>query len=210
MAVPVQGQVAPQVVGDGISGVIRLDRSSAVVVSEAHGRYYETTFRKAMFSAANSAGVTTTVGAATTYVGLCLSNPVGSPVNLVLNKVGYAFLVQWPAASTIGLMVGFNNATQVTHTTPLLPIGNFLGMGAGFGKVDSSATLPTAPTLQMVLDAGLTGAITVATESTNGLVDVEGCIILPPGGYVAFFTSTISGASASWFSMQWEEIAVTG
>ena len=69
------------------------------IISELHGRYYETSYRRALFNAANQAAATTTVGLATTYTGLCLSNPVGSPVNLVLNKVGYAFIVAFPAAA---------------------------------------------------------------------------------------------------------------
>src|SRR6266849_5565966 len=93
MAVPIQGQVGPQVLSDGATAVVRLDRSGAEVIQELHGRYYETAFRKAVFSGGNAAGVTTTVGTATTYTGLCLSNPVGSPVNLVLNKVNVDFAV---------------------------------------------------------------------------------------------------------------------
>src|SRR6266404_5040492 len=104
MAVPIQGQVGPQVLADGTTAVVRLDRSGAEVVQELHGRYYETAFRKSIFSVANATGTTTSVAFATTYTGLCLSNPIGSTVNLVLNKVNADFAVNAAPAAVIGLM----------------------------------------------------------------------------------------------------------
>jgi hypothetical protein len=202
------GQVGPQVVSDGSTVPPRLEKAGGVVVQELHGRYYETAYRKALFSAANSAGVTTTVGTATTYVGFCLSNPIGSPVNLAVNKAGYAFTVAFAAASAVGLMVGYSGGTNVTHTTPLTPRSNFVGLSQGYGLVDSSATLSATPTIQMIMGAGLTGAITTLPSTHENIADLEGSLILPPGAFVAFYTSTASGTSGAWFSMQWEEIPI--
>jgi hypothetical protein len=179
------------------------------IISELHGRYYETSYRRAMFNAANQAAATTTVGLATTYTGLCLSNPVGSPVNLVLNKVGYSFIVAFPAAAAIGLMCGYNSSTNVTHTTAGTPRSSFFGVGAtGSGLVDTAATLPTAPVLTHIFAAGLTGAITTSSSNGTYVFDLEGGVILPPGAYAAIYTSTVSGTSGFFGSMQWEEIPV--
>src|SRR6266404_7860077 len=188
MAVPVQGQVAPQVVGDGTPGIIRLDRSSAVVVSEAHGRYYESAFRRAIFSGGNATGVTTSVAFATTYTGLCLSNPIGSSVNLVMNKVNVDFAVAAAAVCVVGIMTGFNNGTQVVHTTPIAPLSNFIGGTGGQGLLDSACTLPTAPTLRTILNFQTATAVTAVNEPTTNM-DLEGSIILPPGAYAAIYTS---------------------
>ena len=77
------------------------------------------------------------------------------------------------------------------------------------GKIDSSATLPTGtPTLNTILGAGLTGAITTSMAGLGGVVDLEGTIILPPGAYCAFYTSTASGASGGAFSFTWEECEI--
>lgn len=206
-----QGQVGPQATTQSLSPtqqpVVRLGNLGELIFSELHGRYYETTYRKNVFSAATP-GVTTTVGLATTYTGLCLSNPIGSPVNLVVNKVGISFLVAFAAAAAVGIMVGFNSGTNVTHTTPVTPQAQFVGGPAGYGLVDSSATLPTAPTLRTVLMAGLTGAITTAPTSNPGIFDLEGSLVIPPGGYAAIYTSTASGASGLAASWQWEEVPV--
>ena len=206
----IQGQVGvlatTQSIAPATQSVARQGNMGELIVSELHGRYYEANYRRSLFNGAIVSQVTT-VGLATTYTGLCLSNPIGSTVNLVLNKVGYAFVVAFAAGAAVGIMTGFNSGTNVTHTTPVTPRSQFFGVGAtGTGLLDSSATLPTAPTLNTILGAGLTGAITTTPFGLGGVVDLEGSIILPPGAYAAIYTSTASGAASGAFSFQWEEI----
>lgn len=185
-------------------------RQGDLMVSELHGRYYEQTYRNNVFSG-SIVGQTTTVGLATTYTGLCLSNPISSQVNLVVNKVGYAFIVAFGAGAAIGLLTGFNATTNVTHTAAVtVRSQKFTGATAtnATGLLDSSATLPTAPTLNMILASGLTGAITTTPFVPAGLVDLEGSLILPPGAYCGIYTSTASGTNAGAFSFTWEEVPV--
>ena len=87
---------------------------------------------------------------------------------------------------------------------------DFLAATASYAQRYASvaATLPTAPTLNVILASRLTGAITTVPFVTGGLVDIAGAIILPPGAYCAFYTSTVSGTAAGAFSFSWEEIAV--
>lgn len=200
-------RVGPVPGGTGTAVPFTADITGAQRITHAHPRYFDPVSRRAVFSGA-IVGQVTTVGLATTYTGLVLSNPPGSPVNLVVHKVGYAFIVAFAAGSVIGLMTGFNAGTEVTHTTPVTPRNQFfVGASAGgYGKLDSAATLPTAPTLNTILGSGLTGAITTAPHIPGGLVDLEGSIILPAGAYCALYTSTASGAAGGAFSFAWEEI----
>jgi hypothetical protein len=207
----VQGQVAPIAatasIAPGTQAPMRQGNLGEQIVNELHGRYYESCYRRAMFHAA-IAGVVTSVGLTAAHTGLVLSNPVGSTVNLVLLKFGYGFTVVFPAVSGFGLAIGYNAASAVTHTTPVTVRSNFIGVGAtGIGCVDSSCTMPTAPTLHTILGAGLTGAVTTVPMA-GGLVDLEGSIILPPGAYVATYTLTVSGTAAGYFSYQWEEVPI--
>lgn len=208
----IQGQVGPSATTASLAPssqpVMRLGNMGDQIVSELHGKYYETTYRRNMFFG-GIVGQTTTVGLATTYTGLCLSNPIGSPVNIVITQAGYAFLVAFAAASSVGIMTGYNSGTNVTHTTPVTVRSQFVGIGqAGVGLLDSASTLPTAPFINTVFGAGLTGAITTTPFGVGGLVDINGMIILPPGAYAAFYTSTASGTNSSSFSFSWEEIPV--
>lgn len=212
MALPINGVVggsAAQTTGTNPTNLaLRVGPTSELIIDELHGRYYETTVRKAMFSGSNLAGVTTTAAFATTYTGYCLSNPIASTVNLVLTKVSYTPVVAQTAALILGIMTGYSSSTNVTHTTALVPLSNFVGQPAGTGLIDSSATLPIAPTRLILLDTLLTGAITTTT-SGGRLIDMEGSVVIPPGGFAAFYTSAASVASSLAFSMMWEEVSTT-
>lgn len=198
----------PSTLTDGVNSALRTGKLGDQIVSELHGRYYEQTYRQNLFHAANQTGVATTVGLATTYTGLCLSNPIGSAKNLVLLKVGASFPVAVAAGLTVGLMVGFNAGTNVTHTTPSTTLrNNFLGGPAPVGLVDTACTLPTAPTLAKIMGTIGTAAITAISMEPAISEDFEGSIILPPGGYAAIFTSAASGALGFLGSIKWEEVA---
>ena len=112
------------------------------------------------------------------------------------------------AGAHIGLMTGYNATTNVTHTTPVLPRAQFFtgNSGTAAGLLDSAATLPTAPTVNQILDSGLTGAITTSPSGCAGFIDLGGSLILPPGAYAAFYTSTASAAASGAFSFAWEEV----
>jgi hypothetical protein len=208
-----QGQVGPLTatasIGSGTLTPTRLGNMGDAIVSELHGRYYEANYRRNKFYGSNNATPTvTTVGLATTYTGLVLFNPAGSTVNLVLDKVGYSFLVAFAAASTIGLMVGYSAAGIVTFSASGAPASSsFIGVGAaGQGRTALSATLVGTPVVHSIFGQGLTGAITTAPAIQNTIYDFEGSVILPPGAYAAIYTSTASGAASLAASFQWEEV----
>lgn len=191
----------------GLAAVQRAGNMGEQIISELQGRYYEAAYRQALFNAANQAATTTTVGLATTYTGLCLSNPIGSGKNVVVLKCGVAFLVAPAAALAVGIMVGYNSSTNVTHTTPGTPRSSLFGTGAtGVALVDTAATLPTAPVVHTVFGANLTAAITTAPQTGPNVVDLEGSLILPPGAYAAFYTSAASGTSSFLGSFSWMEV----
>lgn len=193
---------------NGMAFPLVLGPNQDQLVSQLHGEFYEQSRRSNSFFAA-IVGQTTTVGLATTYTGLCLSNPVGSGRLVIVDRVGISFSVAFAAASAVGLMVGYNATTNVTHTAAVTVrqsrIGGQLATPAAVGLVDSSATLPTAPVVHSILGVGLTGAITTTPAIEPGYVDVKGQIVLEPGAYVAVYTSTASGASGLNASIAWHE-----
>ena len=204
VSAPMPGPISSTPVG--VPTIVRTGQLGDVITSELHGRYYEQCYRRNIFSAANQTAIATTVGLATTYTGLVLSNPVGSSVNLVLLKAAAAFPVAVAAGTVVGLMLGYNAGTNVTHTAAVTPRSNFFGVGAApIGLVDSSATMPTAPFVQKVM--GTIGTATISTAPGIG-EDLEGSIILPPGAYAAFYTSAASGALGFMGSFKWEEVPV--
>lgn len=184
----------------------RMGNLADTIISELHGRYYETTYSGNMFSASIQSVATTTVGLATTYTGLCISNPINSSVNLVLNKASIMqSVIQSVQVEAYAIAVGFNAATNVTHTAALTPISNKIGSGlTALGKADTSATLPTAPTYHTFVHN--TG--TATADGTGSVIDLEGSIILMPGAYALWVTPAQASVAGIWFSFSWEEVPV--
>lgn len=200
------GQTGPGITsGDGGSQPIRTARDNAVIIGQNHGRYYESTRRGNRYYAGNQAAVTTTVALATTYTGLCISNPAGSVVNLSIDWVSFAVTVAPAAISAIGIITGFAAAGIVTHTTPITTGGGlFIGNAKGVALADGAATLVgtpqwTPPWLQGGFTAGALYAASVV------YADVAGAIVIPPGGYIAIGALTVA---VGFGSIGWEEIPV--
>lgn len=200
------GQPSTTSIQPGTTPTIRQGQLGDVIVSELHGRYYETTYRRNLFSAATQTAVTLSAGLATATTGLILTNPTTSTVNLVVNKVGWG--VNTTPVAVIILGLAFNNSTTaVTQTTAITGRNQFLGGAAPQGLVASSVTFPTAPILNTVLGTIDIGATTTAIHNTNFL-DLEGTMVMPPGSYLAFYGSTASAATSFFASIAWEEVPV--
>lgn len=202
------GQQTGTGLGTGIVAPLRSGPQSDLIVSEYHGRYYNITRDNKCFSVASQAVATTTVGLATTYTGLVISNPIGSGINLVLNKASLMqSVIQSTQVEAFAIAVGFNATTNVTHTTPATPQACLIGSGASaVAKADTSATLPTAP----LYDTFFTNTGTATADSTGAMVvDFEGSKVLIPGAYALFVTPAQASVAGMWFSFSWEEISVT-
>jgi hypothetical protein len=209
----VQNQVGPIAstasIAPGTQTPARAGQLGDSIVSKLSPDYYEACYRRASFGAANQTARVTSVGLTAAYTGLCLSNPVGSTVNLVLTLVGWAFPVAPAADCVVGLWTGYNSGTNVTHTTAITPRSNFFGVGASpVGLVDESATCPTAPVLTLVFGKVDTAAITTSSSQSNGFADLKGSIILPPGAYAGIYTSTVANTAGFFGSLQWVEIPI--
>lgn len=200
----IQGQAGIQNVTGGQIAPLRMGLDADLIVTEFNPRYYEPTARRRHFEAATQALVTTTVGLALTYTGLCLSNPITSSVNLVITKASIMqSVIQATQVEGYALATGFNLSTNVTHTTPVTPRSRLVGDGATpVGLADVSATLPTAP----FYSTFLTNTGTATQNSPAGIYDLEGSLVLKPGGYCCFVTPTQASVAGLWFGFAWLEV----
>lgn len=184
----------------------RFGQQGEAMVSELHGRYYEQTVRGNMFSASIQAVATTTVGLATTYTGLVISNPITSAVNAVLNKASVMqSVIQSVQIEAYAIAVGFNSATNVTHTAALTTRSNKIGSGlTSVVLADTSATLPTAPFYHTFV----TQTASATSQSSTAVIDLEGSVVLIPGAYALWVTPAQASVAGLWFSFSWEEVPV--
>jgi hypothetical protein len=191
---------------DGSVVMARSGKQGDQMVSELHGRYYEQAYRRNIFVGSNGATPTvTTVALATTYTGLALINPAASTVNLTVLKVGVSFIVVFPAVATVGVMAGYSPLGTTTFSAAATDgLSSYLNGSRAIGRCALSATLVGTPQLHTVFGSGLTGAATVQTTQW-ALYDMEGSLVIPPGGYAAIYTSTVCGAAGMAASFMWEE-----
>lgn len=178
--------------------------SGDVFVSEYHGRYYNQAKAGKLFYAANQAVATTTVGLATTYTGLCISNPITSTVDAVILQASVMqSVIQATQVEAYALAVGYNGTTNVTHTAALAVHNCNPALNIGTVVADTSATLPTAPFYAMFVH----NTASATSDGPGSLVDIGGSIILPPGGYACWVTPAQASVAGLWFGFVWEEVA---
>lgn len=204
------GQPAIRSISPGSNPVMRQGQQSDIIVSELHGRYYETTYNRNMYTATLTSGTTTSAALSTTFTGLLLLNPNNSQVNFVINKVGMSFLVAFTAAAAIGIQTGNQSTALLSSltTTNTQTRNNFLGAPNSTVGLTYSAATTTAPSLLQLYGTGLTGAITTVPQIPGFFVDLEGSVIVPPGSWIATYTSTASGASGMLASISYEEVPI--
>jgi hypothetical protein len=203
----IQAGSLPQYTGGTQSLAQLADRQGGVLASNLNAYYAALALGGKMFSVAIQSVATTTVGLATTYTGLCLSNPVSSTVNLVLTKASMMqSVIQATQVEAYALAFGFNATTDVTHTAALTPQSTYIGSGlTSAARADTSATLPTAP----VYGVFVSNTGTATADSTGNMVfDLDGSYVLKPGAYVCWVTPAQASVAGLWFSFQWAELPV--
>ena len=159
-----------------------------------------------MFTASNQSVATTTVGLATTYTGLCISNPVGSGIDMTLTFASVMqSVIQSTQVEAYAIAVGSNSTTNVNHTAAITPVSNRIGSGlSAVGKADSSATLPTAPTYHTFVH----NTATATSDGPGSVIDLKGSIVLAPGSYACWVTPAQASVAGLWFSFSWIETAI--
>lgn len=183
------------------------------IISELHGRYYETTYRGNSFllSVSTAAAVTAYAGGAAGTPMLCLFNPSGSGRNAVINKASVGNVVAASAAGTVAFALYFGATAAITQATVTNPwnMGTQLQSGSvmtGFRNV--ALTAGSAASNAIAVSSYYWATAAGATVVSGGPIDLEGGLIIPPGSYCALGGSAAL-TSATWIgSLQWEEVPV--
>lgn len=200
MPTPISGIIGPSTTnaGDGATGIeFRQGHTGDVIVSQYAARYQELAARGLVFSAANQAVQAVSAALTTAYTGIGLYNPIGSNKMLVPLKWKFALSVAPAAIATLGL-ISTVQAAAPTGTTALSVRSNQVGNAAvvAAGQVFSVATILTPAWHQHAVD-GFTAA---ALPAPSPIFDLDGSIVIFPGGFLALGAlTTVSGlGSISW------------
>lgn len=206
----IQGQVGPisvtSSVAAGVQAPIRQGNMGEQIVSELHGRYAEATYRRAVYSIFNAAGVTHVAGsAAASYIGIAIGNPASSTVNVHVLQFAWVNIVALAAISTVGIQHGTG-----TITAALTPVNRYIGGAAGQCLATGGQNpMPSAMTVNQVFaTVGSTLALTSWQPGVVNFVDLGGSIILPPNTFLASYMLSASGASGFQGGFVWEEVPI--
>lgn len=184
---------------------------SGINVAAGLGNDYQSSSLGRFFSGGNAAVVATALsaGVPTTYTGgLVLANPTTSSVNLVLSNVTAAFIVAQANASAISLGIGKSSSALAGTLTVVPSISDSLNSTpVGILYSSASITLPTAPTPARLIGAVATGALTTEILGNSLSLNLQGGIILPPGGFACILSSAAGTASSFLGSFTWSEVS---
>lgn len=201
-----QGQVGPQAtgmsLGVGLQPAVRLGNLGEQIISQLHPAMYEACYRNNLFSVCNQVGLTTTSALATTHTGLIVGNPTNSTVNIVLRSFSYSSPIANTTAGSIGLMTGTGASITGTLVARNRKVGS---TGSAAALCSAGQVLPGTPVLEAVYASYGTLATTGTGAGQNNLINLDGSIILPPGAFVATYT-TLASTSSFQFAFVWEEV----
>lgn len=228
MAVPIQGQVGPQVLQDGATATLRIDRSAAQVIQELHGRFYEQAYRGALFSGgmgavtsiSNATFTSGTLGATCTPIA-GVWNPGTSTVNLAILQAIMNVILTALQATGGGPFVWATSTGNNSISTGNVPLNRKTLAKSGSQAKDMSGVALTGLTNNLVVQQGsplgggsaynaslLGTAAGFATINGGGVENFDGSILVPPGGVLALLATTTPVAHSAVSGLLWEEIVL--
>lgn len=197
MEVKVQGRVGLATANDGVEDNLRLDRTTAQVVSQGRGRYSEAGSRGLIFAGMTPVAGTTVVAANNSPVAaaaatvLSLYNPMGSGIDLEVLKAWLNHISGTPAAGAWVYNVAYAQsitAVQNNAAVGAAPVGANNGV-AGVGQIFAQTGLTGgvgAQRLYRPFGSSQFAAAIAATTPGQAVYDlVDGEIVLPPGGLLS-------------------------
>lgn len=203
-------------------------QSGAQRVSDAHGRFMDAALQGRLFST----GMTTTAITNATFTTATLTatctpiigvwNPVGSGRNLVILQAKLNAVVTASTATGGGAFVWVASTGQSAITTGLTPLNRFSLTASGSIAKGFASTALTGLSGSLVvyeasaLNGGVVGnfsqvgtAVGFVPGPTPATVDnVDGAIIVPPGGVLALLCTTTPVAISVASSLLWEEVPI--
>lgn len=224
--VSVKGRVGPDTLADGAEAKMRQGKSAEQIVQELHGRFFETNYRSAVYSGgmgltsiSNATFTTGTLGPTVTPI--CgVYNPIGSAVNLVILQAILGVTVTAATATGGGPFVWATSITTAPVTTGNNPFNRKTLQPSGSVAKDITNVAPTGltPNLAVRFASALTGGLIKNISSVETAVgqnigtagitaeNIDGSIIVPPGGVLALLATTTPVAHSAVSALLWEEV----
>ena len=218
----IQGQVGAPSTSYGVGALpnLRAGQQADLIVSQLHGKNYETNYRLNLFSfftngITQTAGMTTATAPSASPI-LGLYNPAGSGKNLSLVRMTQAYTSGTPTGPLLWNI--FANPQNIS-ATPFTSNTNVIGAtvstvsnnaAGSVARIFNNQTLTgqTSTGVAFRTAGGPTSAATVAGQIQTFTEDFQGDLIVVPGSMIGLCTYA-SGTSAVFsIYLTWEELPV--
>ncbi len=210
-SIPRHYAVGPTSGTDGSSPAsVRYDRTGAQVVTQAHGKYFESSVRGKLFAASETGSGTAPGTTVSTTAALVLYNPQGSGIVLAIKKRAVTYFSGTLGTGTM-FDCGLGNATQTAPSggtalvTRSLCIGN-AAAGVGLARVGATVVAPLVLWPAFYLAPELASSV---TAPQNGTEDIDGAICVLPG--CTYQMQAVAAAGTSPLicpAVMWEEVPI--
>lgn len=221
-------RTGPVVSADAANNPARADKTGALVMQDAHGRFTEAALRGNLFSAgmtitsiSNATFSTGTLTASATPI-IGLWNPTNSGKNCVILQARVQIINTALQVTGAGALVWAVSTGQSAITTGITPLNRLsLAASGAVGKGYAATALTGLSGSLVVYEAsGLGGllsnlstlqtAVGLMPQAPTYVDNIDGAIVVPPGGVLALLCSTnppVAVSAAS--SLLWEEITIS-
>ena len=217
----IQGQVGQTAALDGTQTNLRQGRTGEIILSQAHGRYYEQTSRGQLFTLTLSATTTGIAAgnilgaAAAASTNFAIWNPIGSGFNLSITKVMVGLISGTLATGPLyHAVIQTSNPTINTVSTNGVAYNNLVGGKSPVARyvavaAGTALTGGSAPVVLRTMNLTFSAAAFAAAAGASTLADLpDGDLIIPPGyGWVPQFSAAGTSVLNS-YSVTWEEIPI--
>lgn len=204
----------------GATPTVRMGNMGDSIVSELHGKWYETAYRSNLYSigmtsTALSANTVALTSSCTPIIGLW--NPPTSPVNLAIAKAKCLITVAGASAVAPGAFVWATSIGNGAITTGLSPLNRkTLAQAGSNAKGYNISTALTGLTNNLVIQhAASFGTLVVAQGATatpmisgDGVEEFDGSLIVPPGAVLALLNTTSTTTISVASMIMWEEVPI--
>jgi len=186
----------------GVGLPVLVDSSGKMIVAAGGGKLAEAAIAGRLFMAANQASVTTCTTLHNTFTGLAIVNPSTSGKLYIMQEFSYALKDSPSGDTNLSLAVGPAHSGFAADITVRCARW---GYKTSVAIADAAATITGASGVIVKNIATLGTNLTTDLLTPDGVVNLGGSIVIPPG-YACYTDTTLASGNVAFFGFVWEEV----